>query len=157
MRLLPTNGRRRWRSQAKPRPAAEIGQQRFLLLKAFIILLFGILGLQLVRMQVVEHAEYDARAESNRLRTIPELEPGNLRQASLSLVSAGLLLPGGFFLGGVTFYRGDPGIGIVLVPIGAAFLGIAVYLIARSATAMARSQTTSRDTKSKRGNRRESR
>ena len=70
------------------------------------------------------------------LRVIPELRVGSLRRASSSLVAASLLLPGGFFLGGVTFYSGDPGIGIVLVPIGAALLGVAVYLIARSAGKM---------------------
>jgi hypothetical protein len=30
------------------------------------------------------------------------------------------------------FYSGDPGLGIVLVPIGGTLLGIAIYLIARS-------------------------
>ena len=73
MRLLPASQRRRWRARSKPRPPAEVVQHRFVLLKALIVLLFGVLALQLVRMQVVEHEEYDARAESNRLRTIPIL------------------------------------------------------------------------------------
>jgi hypothetical protein len=48
-----------------------------------------------------------------------------------ALTGATVLLPGGFFLGGVRFYAGDPGIGVVLVPIGAVLLLIALVLIAR--------------------------
>ena len=66
------------------------------------------------------------------LRVMPELGPGNLRLVSSSLVGASVLLPGGFFLGGVTIYSGDPGLGILAVPIGAALLGIAVFFLARS-------------------------
>ena len=55
-----------------------------------------------------------------------------LRFASASLVGASLLLPGGFFLGGLVIYAGDPGIGILLVPVGAVLLLAAVFLIARS-------------------------
>jgi hypothetical protein len=55
-------------------------------------------------------------------------------RASSSLVAAGWLLPAGFFLGGVQFYSGDPGIGIALVPVGA-LLAIAaaadVFLLLR--------------------------
>jgi hypothetical protein len=57
---------------------------------------------------------------------------------SRSLIGASLLLPGGFFLGGIRFYAGDPGIGIVLVPVGAVLLLAAVFLIARSVGAPAR-------------------
>lgn len=66
------------------------------------------------------------------LRSMPELASGSLGLASSSLVGASLLLPGGFFLGGIAFYSGDPGLGIALAPAGAAMLGIAVYLMARS-------------------------
>jgi hypothetical protein len=48
-----------------------------------------------------------------------------------ALTGATILLPGGFFLGGVRFYAGDPGIGVALVPIGAVLLLIALVLIAR--------------------------
>jgi len=44
-----------------------------LLLKALIVLLFGMLVLQLARMQIVDHDSYNAQAESNRFRTIPVL------------------------------------------------------------------------------------
>jgi len=53
--------------------------------------------------------------------------------ASVSLIVAALLLPSGFFLGGIFFHAGDPGLGIVLVPLGAAFLFVAVLLAARAA------------------------
>lgn len=86
------------------------------------------------------------------LRTIPELGTNNLRHTSLSLVAASILLPAGFFLGGVTFYSGDPGVGIVLVPIGAALLGVAVYLIADSAAGMNGSQKSTRAAETKRRN-----
>ena len=70
---LPKSSSRRWRSRTNgPRPV-EVARRRFLLLRALIILLFGVLSIQLVRMQIVQHEEFDARAESNRLRTIPEL------------------------------------------------------------------------------------
>ena len=69
------------------------------------------------------------------LRTVPELDPTNVSMASRTLVGASILLPGGFFLGGVSFYSGDPGLGVVAVPNGAAMLGVAVYLIARSTPA----------------------
>jgi hypothetical protein len=41
-------------------------------------------------------------------------------------------MPLGFFLGGLKFYGGDPGLGIVLVPIGAALLllGVGAFLVA---------------------------
>ncbi len=50
---------------------------------------------------------------------LQELEPSTLRRASVLLTTAGVCLPAGFFLGGLWFYAGDPGLGIVLVPIGA--------------------------------------
>jgi hypothetical protein len=53
------------------------------------------------------------------------------RLISTSLLAASTLLPGGFFLGGVAFYSGDPGLGVVLVPVGAVLLLFAVFLIAR--------------------------
>ena len=60
-----------------------------------------------------------------------DLAPATLRRISWSLISASILLPGGFFLGGVSFYSGDPGLGIVLVPAGAIVLLTAIVSIAR--------------------------
>ncbi len=73
MQLPPANQRRRWRSRTREPKQAETFQQRFVILKALIIVLFGALALQLARMQIVEHQEYAARAERNRLRVVPEL------------------------------------------------------------------------------------
>ena len=56
---------------------------------------------------------------------------GMHRLASPSLIGATLLLPGGFLLGGLMIYDGDPGPGVLLVPIGALSLFIAVLLTAR--------------------------
>ena len=44
------------------------------------------------------------------------------RKASPCLLSAGILLPGGFFLGGLTVHGGDPGPGVLVVPVGAVLL-----------------------------------
>ncbi|HAB17082.1 MAG TPA: hypothetical protein DCE44_11605 [Verrucomicrobiales bacterium] len=48
--------------------------------------------------------------------------------ASVGLIGASLLLPTGFFLGGMTVHGGDPGVGILLVPLGAALLFGSVLL-----------------------------
>ena len=53
--------------------------------------------------------------------------------ASRCLLGATVLLPGGFFLGGTVIYAGDPGLGVVLTPIGGALLFVSVLLIARAA------------------------
>ena len=68
------------------------------------------------------------------LRAVPELAETSQRAglASLMLIAATVLLPAGFFAGGITFYSGDPGIGIALVPPGAACLLIAVVQLARA-------------------------
>ena len=66
------------------------------------------------------------------LRAFPALEDGSQRMASRCLVGASMLLPGGFFAGGVQLYGGDPGLGIAVVPAGAACLATAVFLTARA-------------------------
>ena len=50
--------------------------------------------------------------------------------ASFALIWAAILLPAGFFLGGIVIYDGDPGLGVWLVPIGALLL---FYSVARVA------------------------
>jgi len=64
------------------------------------------------------------------LRVAPEMAR-NVQTSSLALISASVLLPGGFFLGGIGFYAGDPGVGNALVPVGAAAFLYAVAKIAR--------------------------
>ena len=54
---------------------------------------------------------------------------------SKALIWAAILLPGGFFLGGIVIYDGDPGLGVWLVPIGALLL---FYGIARIAIDLSR-------------------
>lgn len=52
--------------------------------------------------------------------------------ASAAMVGAGLFMPMGFFLGGLFVYGGDPGVGILLVPLGGAMLFVAVLSTARA-------------------------
>jgi hypothetical protein len=54
---------------------------------------------------------------------------------SALLRAATTLMPTGFFLGGIRFYAGDPGIGIMLVPVGAAALIAAAVIVAREVSA----------------------
>ena len=53
--------------------------------------------------------------------------------SSAALRSATILMPAGFFLGGLFNYSGDPGLGIVLVPIGGILLFVSVLLTAMAA------------------------
>jgi hypothetical protein len=52
--------------------------------------------------------------------------------ASYCRSGASLMIPLGFFVGGVFLYAGDPGLGIVLIPPGAVLLFVAVLLTARA-------------------------
>jgi len=70
------------------------------------------------------------------VRAFPEAGARSRALVSRCLTGASILLPGGFFLGGVGFFGGDPGVGILLVPIGAAALLAAVFLLARAASAI---------------------
>jgi hypothetical protein len=53
--------------------------------------------------------------------------------ASLALVVGTLLVPGGFFLGGLFVHGGDPGLGAILIPVGALFVLASLLLIVRAA------------------------
>ena len=55
--------------------------------------------------------------------------------ASPALILATILLPGGFLLGGLDVRGGDPGLGILLVPLGGLCLLVAVYLCCGSSRA----------------------
>jgi hypothetical protein len=55
-----------------------------------------------------------------------------LEIASTCLSLATILMPGGFILGGLFFYGGQPGIGVLLVPVGGLLLFAAVLLTARA-------------------------
>ncbi len=57
---------------------------------------------------------------------------GGLRSASAFLTLAGIVLPLGFFLGGIRVYGGDPWPAVLLVPAGGLFLFLAVLFAARA-------------------------
>ncbi len=59
------------------------------------------------------------------------LSPVARTRASFALRAATVLMPAGFFLGGVVFYAGDPGIAVVLVPPSAVLLIIGTIIVAR--------------------------
>jgi hypothetical protein len=52
--------------------------------------------------------------------------------ASPCLLAATLLVPGGFFAGGLFVHGGDPGLGALLVPPGALLLLVALGLVLRA-------------------------
>ena len=61
----------RWRSKKpKRKEDAYAPGRKFLFLQALVVLLFGILTVQLVRMQVFQGDDYRAQAENNRLREV---------------------------------------------------------------------------------------
>ena len=69
-----------------------------------------------------------------------------IQVASSCLILSGFCMPTGFFLGGVVIYDGDPGLGILLVPIGGILLFVAVLLTALGVRSALRERT--RDDKS---------
>jgi hypothetical protein len=70
-----------------------------------------------------------------QLRVQPAALGARVRIVSSCLIAATILLPGGFFLGGVSFYAGDQGLGSLAIPAGAILLLVALLFIARSASA----------------------
>ena len=58
---------------------------------------------------------------------------GRLKLTSFFLLDAAVLIPLGFFLGGISHSEGDPSLGILLVPIGAVWLILAIGMTAWSA------------------------
>jgi hypothetical protein len=120
------------------------------------LLAFAALGLILESLQGFKVAAYlDASNDTRRLMwrlahahgtllaainilfalTLKSPEMAELPAApriSAALIAATLLLPLGFFLGGVFFYAGDPGVGVLLVPVGAVLLLLALFWIGRA-------------------------
>jgi hypothetical protein len=144
-------------SQTHDRTASEQLFRRHLAFGWWSIFVFGTLGLVLETLHGFKVAAYlDVSNETRRLmwtlahahgtllglihlafafslQAMPAIGSGHQRLISRSLGGASVLLPGGFFLGGVRFYAGDPGVGVALVPVGAALLLTAVWLLARGA------------------------
>jgi hypothetical protein len=52
--------------------------------------------------------------------------------ASACFLTALVVLPAGFFLGGAWARAGDPGVGAALVPVGAALAVIGAVIVARA-------------------------
>jgi hypothetical protein len=67
-----------------------------------------------------------------------QLGPLGLARASFALRAVTVLLPLGFFAGGIAVYAGDPGFAIVLVPPAGALLVGALIAIARGFSARPR-------------------
>ena len=139
------------REKDDPSPGGSLAR-RHLLFGWWSVFAFATLGLTLETLHGFKVAAYlDVSNETRRLMwtlahahgtllglihlafalSLPRLEGANQRLTSRALVAASVLLPGGFFLGGVRFYAGDPGMGVALVPVGAVLLLTAVWLIAR--------------------------
>ncbi|MDG2049043.1 MAG: hypothetical protein P8M78_02665 [Myxococcota bacterium] len=119
------------------------------------LLLFVVLGLILEALHGFKSALYlDVQNETRRLMWtlahahgtlialiniafalalpfMPGLMGGARQWASRCLIAALLAMPAGFFLGGVFLHGGDPGLGVVLVPIGGVLLVIGLFLTAR--------------------------
>ncbi len=74
------------------------------------------------------------------LTRLPNWKPRSRNIASQCLIGASLLLPGGFFIGGFWIYEGDPGLGVVLAPIGGFLLAAAVLLTALGVQATTRNK-----------------
>jgi hypothetical protein len=64
--------------------------------------------------------------------------PGrSLYASSRAMLAATVLVPGGFLLGGITIYAGDPGLGVLLVPPGGLLLLLAAIGATRAAVSSA--------------------
>ncbi len=86
-------------------------------------------------MWTLGHAHGAALAAVNILFAVTLRSGGvkadeTLPAISSCLVSTTVLLPVGFFLAGVSFYGGDPGLGGIGIPVGAVLLLVAVAMIA---------------------------
>ena len=66
------------------------------------------------------------------IRLTPEWKGISRTLASRCLLGALVLMPAGFFLGGLFFHGGDPGLGVLLVPPGGLLLFLGVFLTARA-------------------------
>ena len=64
------------------------------------------------------------------LTRVPHWGEAHQRLASWCLLGASVLMPVGFFAGGLFPYPGDPALGIILLPAGAFFLLVSVFLTA---------------------------
>jgi len=73
-----------------------------------------------------------AFAASLRGGLLTEARADELRGASRLLLAGSVLVPLGFALGGVWFVEADPGLGVLLVPVGALAVIAALVSVARA-------------------------
>lgn len=73
-------GRPPWRSELPPEPTDELGvaRRKLFYFGLLVFAVFGVLTIQLARMQLVNGEAYRLRAETNRLRQVPVLPPRGL-------------------------------------------------------------------------------
>ena len=71
------------------------------------------------------------------IRVMPDWSEASRTLASRCLLGALVLIPLGFFLGGIFIRGGDPGLGVLLVPPGALLLFVGVLLTAKAARSSA--------------------
>jgi hypothetical protein len=140
--------------------------QRHLRVGWWTFLLFATLGLVLESLQGFKVRAYlDVSNETRRLmwtlahahgallglvnvlaglsiRVLPDVGAAHRRLTSTALLAATVLIPGGFFLGGIVFYGGDPGLGVLILPVGAVFLLVAAFLLARDAGSVTSADAT---------------
>ncbi len=76
----PFRDRKRWHAlePKRERDKRLVDPALFALLRAVVILMFGILVLQLINLQVIKGAEFRRKAEINALREVPELSARGL-------------------------------------------------------------------------------
>lgn len=78
------------------------------------------------------------------VRLMPEWEARRRDFASVCLLASGLLIPAGFFAGGIWIYGGDPGLGVLMVPVGAVLLVVSLVLAGSSVRAAVAPGTSER-------------
>lgn len=88
-------------------------------------------------MWTLAHAHGAALGLTNlALAAVCHLLPRPLPPAASSALLAGtILVPGGFLAGGLFVHGGDPGLGAILIPLGALLVIVALALITRAALA----------------------
>ena len=104
----------------------------------FLVLGLGLEGLNGFKVDWYLAVSNEARRHTINIAfalVVPHLTAGSeqrFRWISGCLLAATVLLPAGFLVGGLFIHAGDPGLGIVLVPLGALVMGVAALLVARS-------------------------
>ncbi|MDB6053912.1 MAG: hypothetical protein JWN25_1435 [Verrucomicrobiales bacterium] len=145
-------------SEGEGSPSSELLEKRHLLVGWWSLLIFLTLGLALELLHGFKIGAYlNVSNETRRLlwtlahahgtllglvnlafcatlRMLPDWPAHSRKLASGFLLSATLLMPAGFFLGGVRVYGGDPGPTILLVPAGGLLLLVSVLMTALRAS-----------------------